>query len=150
MSLLSPPAIALGLRAINLEDAVTVALPRATRPPATERILVVEDEPSIRDCLVRQLFSLGYAVSQASDGMAGISAFEAAADPYDLLLTDLMMPGTWNGRALADVVGTRWPSTKVVFMSGYPEHDLLGAGAVVLKKPFRKLHLAEAVRQALS
>ncbi|MDP2332707.1 MAG: ATP-binding protein [Reyranella sp.] len=120
-------------------------------PHGTERILVVEDEQQVRASVVAQLQSLGYTVTQASDGTAGLAAFAAAPQPYDLLLTDLVMPGTLNGRALADEVVRRWPRTKVVFVSGYAQAMLSGdhAPGPLLSKPFRKRDLALVVRQAL-
>ena len=122
-------------------------------PGGSERILVVEDELQVRTSVVKQLQSLGYAVTQAPDGAAGLAAFEAAAQPYALLLTDLVMPGQLNGRALAAKVVDRWPATRIVFMSGYAENTLSGdgtsAGGILLSKPFRKRDLAVIVRQAL-
>jgi len=81
-------------------------------------------------------------------------AFKAALFPYDLLLTDVIMPGPMNGKALADEVMRQWPRTKVVFMSGYTEDsiahlDRLDAGLLLLSKPFRKNELAKMLRQAL-
>jgi len=120
----------------------------------SERILVVEDDAQVRAAVMRQLQSLGYITSEAPDGEAGLAAFEAASQPYDLLLTDVIMPGSINGKALADEVKRRWPVTKVVFMSGYTEnaiihHGRLDAGVFLLSKPFRKSDLAQIVRRAL-
>jgi len=146
--------------------AVTIYLPRAMQPPADEHvaaaaalprgqeeILVVEDEPRVRAAMVEQLQSLGYAVSQAADGSAGIAAFERAKRPYDLLLTDVVMPGI-NGKKLADEVTSRWPRTSVLFVSGFSQDNIvhdgrLDPGAKLLTKPFRKGDLALAVRNAL-
>ena len=128
------------------------------RPPAlprgTERVLLVEDDPSIRGAVIQQLRSLGYTASEAPDGAAGFALFEGAALPFDLLLTDVVMPGTLTGRGLADKVKARWPETKVIFMSGYSEdaiihHGRLDAGVLLLGKPFRKGDLARIIRQAL-
>ena len=123
-------------------------------PGGTERILVVEDDPQVRAGFVRQLQSLGYVVDQAPDGTAGVSAFQAASQSYDLLLTDVVMPGPLNGKALADEVTRRWPTTKLVFMSGYTENAIvhygrLDPGVLLLSKPFRKSDLAQIVRRAL-
>ncbi|HET6220625.1 MAG TPA: response regulator, partial [Dongiaceae bacterium] len=123
-------------------------------PRGSERILVVEDDPQVRAGVLRQLQSLGYAVAEASNGMAGLAAFQAAAPRYDLLLTDVVMPGRLNGKGLADEVARRWPNTKVVFMSGYTEDAIihqgqLDAGVLLLNKPFRKSDLAQILRQAL-
>jgi PAS domain S-box-containing protein len=145
---------------------VTIYLPRAIQsavgdarhiepdlPRGNEQILVVEDEPRVRDAVVEQLQSLGYAVSHAVDGAGGIDAFEKAKRPYDLLLTDVVMPGI-TGKKLADEVTMRWPETSVLFMSGYSQDNIvhegrLDAGAKLLTKPFRKADLARAVREAL-
>jgi len=146
---------------------VTVYLPRAAAdlpaadqvvaavalPRGHEEILVVEDEPRVRAAMVEQLQSLGYAVSHAADGSAGIAAFERAKRPYDLLLTDVVMPGI-NGKKLADEVTSRWPRTSVLFVSGFSQDNIvhdgrLDPGAKLLTKPFRKGDLALAVRNAL-
>jgi PAS domain S-box-containing protein len=118
-----------------------------------ERILVVEDNPQVRASVVRQARSLGYAVTEADDGAAGLAACEAAPRPYDLMLTDVVMPGM-NGKALADAVAARWPTTKIVFMSGYTDNVLGNRGEIdgdvrLLSKPFRKSDLAQVIRQAL-
>jgi CheY-like chemotaxis protein len=145
---------------------VVIYLPRATDRPAAdavaavgalprghEEILVVEDEPRVRAAMVEQLQSLGYTVSHAADGSAGIAAFEKAKRPYDLLLTDVVMPGL-NGKKLADVVTSRWPRTSVLFVSGFSQDNIVHDGrldpdAKLLMKPFRKGDLALAVRNAL-
>jgi CheY-like chemotaxis protein len=126
----------------------------APMPRGSERILVVEDESQVRTSVVEQLQSLGYAVAQVPDGMAALASFEAMAKPYDLLLTDVVMPGRLNGKVLADEVARRWPSTKVVFVSGYAENALLHDGqadadVLLLSKPFRKGDLAQIIRRAL-
>jgi PAS domain S-box-containing protein len=140
-------------------DESVVEEPAALQTPhpvgGGERILVVEDEAQVRASVVQQLQSLGYTVDQAPDGAAGLASFEAAAVPYELLLTDVMMPGPLNGKALAEAVLERWPATKVVFMSGYSKdaiiHDgRLDAGTLLLSKPFRKKDLAQIVRQVLA
>jgi PAS domain S-box-containing protein len=123
-------------------------------PCGNERILVVEDEPQVRDNVVRQLRGLGYVVFEASDGAAGVAAFEAALLPYDLLLSDVVMPGPISGKLLAAEVARRWPRTKIVFMSGFTEissvrHGRLDEGARLLNKPFRKVDLARMIRGAL-
>ena len=86
--------------------------------------------------------------------MAGLATIESASPPFDLLLSDLVMPGPVSGKGLATEMARRWPKTKVVFMSGYTEdaaihHRRLDAGMQLLSKPFRKIDLARTVRQAL-
>ena len=123
-------------------------------PRGTERVLVVEDDAQVRGSVVQQLRSLGYVITEAEDGSAGVAAFEAAVEPFDLLLTDVVMPGALNGKALAEEVARRWPRTKIVFMSGYTENALtrngrLDAGTLLLGKPFRRTELAQMIRRAL-
>jgi PAS domain S-box-containing protein len=123
-------------------------------PGGTERILVVEDEMQVRDNVVRQLRGLGYSVTEAPDGAAGLAAFEAASPPYDLLLSDVVMPGLLSGKLLAAEVARRWPRTRIVFMSGFTEtssvrHGRLDEGSLLLSKPFRKADLARMIRHAL-
>ncbi len=125
----------------------------APMPRGKERVLIVEDEPQVRASVVAHLESLGYEVAAASDGASGLAAFESATRPFDLLLTDVVMPGALNGRGLADVVTRRWPAAEVIFMSGYTEtsivhHGQLDAGVMLLSKPFRKTDLAQILRLA--
>jgi PAS domain S-box-containing protein len=127
--------------------------PVADLPRGHEEILVVEDETTVREALVDQLESLGYSVTEAADGTAGLAAFETATHPYDLLLTDVAMPGL-NGKALAEEVTRRWPRTSVLFMSGYSQDVIVNDGrlapeAKLLTKPLHKADLALAVRRML-
>ena len=135
----------------------SAAEPQPEIAGGSERILVVEDEPQVRTSVVLQLKSLGYTVTEAPDGAAGVAAFEAAggsARPFDLLLTDVVMPGPLNGKALAEEVARRWPATRIVLMSGYSNNVLTeGSGSLtgvrLLSKPFRRVDLASIVRQGL-
>ena len=93
-------------------------------------------------------------VLEAPDGTAAIAAFEAASPPYDLLLSDVVMPGPMSGKLLGIEVARRWPTTKVVFMSGFTEissvrHGRLDEGSMLLSEPFRKADLAQMIRRAL-
>jgi PAS domain S-box-containing protein len=134
------------------EDAM--AAPSAPLPRGNERILVVEDDAQVRAEVVRQLRSLGYSVGEAPGALEGLAAFEVASPQYDLLLTDVIMPGPMNGKSLADEVARRWADTKLVFMSGYAEnaivhHGRVDEGSLLLSKPFRKSDLAQMIRRAL-
>ena len=138
-------------RRTEIQEVVQQAPPMSG---GTGQVLVVEDDAPVRASVVRQLASLGYEVAEAVDGASGLAAFESATRPYDLLLTDVIMPGPLNGRALADEVARRWPKTPVVFMSGYTEdaiihHGRLDAGVLLLSKPFRKRDLALIVKSAI-
>ena len=142
-------------RSVEVEVAAAAAAPKArpALPRGRERVLVVEDEPGVRSNVVDQLKSLGYDVACAINGAEGLAACASVVKPYDLLLTDVVMP-VMNGKLLADAVALRWPKMRIVFMSGYVESAIvhggnLDEGLVLLSKPFRKGELATTVRQAL-
>jgi len=116
-------------------------------------ILVVEDETLVRNFVVGQLQSLGYRTVAVADGGAALAQIEGD-QPFDLLLTDLIMPGGITGRQLAEEVRRRRPGMKVLFTSGYTPHAMehqgrLDKGMLLLSKPYRKAVLAQMVRQAL-
>jgi CheY-like chemotaxis protein len=78
----------------------------------------------------------------------------AAGESFDLLFTDVIMPGGMNGRELAEEINRRRPGTRVLFTSGYTEnaivhHGRLDPGVALLNKPYRKKDLAEKIRQVL-
>ena len=117
------------------------------------RILVVDDDAAVRLEVVEQLRSLGYVVMDAADALSGLALLKSE-EPFDLVLSDVVMPWPMGGRELAREIKKRWAGTAVILMSGYSEsallnHGLLDVGAAWLAKPFRKADLARAVAQAL-
>ncbi|MFI5167873.1 MAG: PAS domain S-box protein [Thermoanaerobaculales bacterium] len=116
-----------------------------------ERVLVVEDEQGAREGLSEILASLGYEVVAVANGE---DAEKLPADPpFDLVLTDLMLPGI-SGPALASGLEERWPSMRVILMSGYAQDEGVRRGSVqgtmnFLQKPFDMKTLARAVRSTL-
>jgi PAS domain S-box-containing protein len=128
--------------------------PGAIALKGSHRVLLVEDDPDVRASVLMQLHGLGIEVTEASGGAAAVVAMENASRPFDVLLTDVVMPGAINGRKLADEAARRWPQTRIVFMSGYAEErgpldSRLPSDALLLKKPFRKAELAAILNQAL-
>ncbi|WP_291691059.1 CHASE3 domain-containing protein [Bradyrhizobium sp.] len=118
-----------------------------------EAILVVEDDPIVRDFVMAQLRSLGYRTIAAADSREALSCVQSGA-PFDLLFTDVILPGGMSGRQLADETERLRPGTKVLFTSGYTDnaivhHGRLDEGVVLLSKPYRKSDLARMVRVAL-
>ena len=117
-----------------------------------ERVLLVEDEPGVREGLTELLQILGYEVIAVGSGEeAGAVANEPAPD---LLLTDLMLPGI-DGAELAEQLRGRWPGLSVVLMSGYTEDEAVRRGidegsVRFLQKPFDMAALARAVSAALA
>jgi CheY-like chemotaxis protein len=140
-------------RSEEAADAPAAPAPAAAVPGGRETILVVEDDALVRDYVVTQLKSLGYTPLAAAHAAAALALVEAGA-AFDLLFTDVIMPGGMNGRELADEVARRRPGTKVLFTSGYTEnaivhHGRLDPGVALLNKPYRKRDLAEKIRGVL-
>ncbi|NPU10380.1 PAS domain S-box protein [Bradyrhizobium sp. 83002] len=118
-----------------------------------ETILVVEDDPMVRQHVVTQVASLGYTTLAAANAAEALDVLERHPE-IDLLFTDVIMPGAMNGRQLADTARARRPSLKTLFTSGYTEnaivhHGRLDAGVLLLAKPYRKPELARMIRIAL-
>jgi CheY-like chemotaxis protein len=133
--------------------ATATPVARRATPGGNERILVVEDEDAVRDIVGEQLRGLGYDVQLAGDAEQALALLRVHR--FDLVLTDVVMPGRLNGKGLADEVARSWPGTRVVFMSGYSENALLNdgrldSGVLLLAKPHQKADLARIVRSALS
>jgi PAS domain S-box-containing protein len=120
----------------------------------SETILVVEDDALVRGFVVTQLQALGYRTIAAHDARSAMAVMERG-EPFDLLFTDLIMPGGMSGRELADAVARRRPGVGVLYTSGYGDsgvmHDRrLDEGLLLLMKPYRKQQLARMLRQALN
>jgi CheY-like chemotaxis protein len=118
-----------------------------------ETVLVVEDDPMVRDFVVQQLQQLDYRTRLAGNGREALAALEDAG--IDLLLTDVILPGALTGKQVADAAQQRRPHLKVLFMSGYTEnaivhHGRLDPGVLLLPKPFRATDLARMVRRAIA
>jgi PAS domain S-box-containing protein len=118
-----------------------------------ETILVVEDDALVRNYVLTQLHSLGYVTLDAANATEAIS-FAHTRQPFDLLFTDVIMPGM-NGRQLADEILKVRPGLRVLFTSGYTEnaiihHGRLDEGVLLLAKPYRKSDMAIMIRKALT
>ncbi len=127
-------------------------LPIAETPKGSETILLVEDEEALLEMTREFLLARGYRVLEARDGA---QAYEIALEydgAIDLLVTDVVMP-RMSGRALADQLKYLRPSTRVLYVSGYPAEPFdarsFSAGAFFLRKPFRRDDLLQRVREAL-
>lgn len=140
-------------------------------PRGTEMVLLVEDEPIVRDLAQRTLQNLGYTVLAAGDAMEALHLDELHAGHIDLLLTDVVMP-VLSGRALAERLWQRHVSKigdpflarglsqgaagaiRVLYMSGYTDEviaqqDIVQPGTGFLQKPFTPSALARKVREVL-
>ena len=117
-----------------------------------EHILLVEDQDVIRGVITEILTKLGYEVTQASDGLEGLS-IAMAAETFDLIITDIGLPGV-SGRSLADTVRSRRPHVPVLLITGYDPGAIhtspsLPAGMALLSKPFNVETLSEQVRRLI-
>ena len=126
--------------------------PRA--PGGTESILLVEDQADVRHLAAYALHSYGYNVTSASSAVEALARFEETSGSFDLLLTDVVMPGL-SGRELADRLLEQCPGLKVLFMSGYTgdivmRHGVDGEDSAFIEKPFTPDQLAARVRAVLS
>ncbi|MDP2124238.1 MAG: PAS domain S-box protein [Parvibaculum sp.] len=122
-------------------------------PVGAENILLVEDDEFVRDYVYGQLVALGYRVVAVGNGVDAMAALNQS-DKFDLLFTDVVMPGGLNGRQLAEQAQARQPDLKVLFTSGYAEsavvhHGRLDRGVQLLSKPYRRSELAIRIRQVL-
>jgi PAS domain S-box-containing protein len=127
--------------------------PAVTAKGGNETILVVEDDTLVRNYVVAQLQGLGYGTLASGNATEALAVVESGRE-FDLLFTDIIMPGPMNGRQLADEIARRRPDCKLLFTSGYTEnaiihHGRLDPGVLLLAKPYRKSDLAQMVRQAL-
>src|SRR5690606_5198561 len=104
-----------------------VAEPEKTRQRArggTERILFVEDNDLVRSSVQALLGRLGYDVVPAVDAHKALGVLESD-HKFDLLFTDMVLPGGLNGRKLANEVKERWPHIQTLFSSGYTDREAL-------------------------
>jgi PAS domain S-box-containing protein len=118
-----------------------------------ERILLVEDETAVRELACRLLIDAGYDVTATANAHEALEAWSDATTPFDLVLTDLIMPGM-SGRELAQRLRAQDPSTKVLHMSGYTAgllgpRAILEEGDALLEKPFTRALLLRRVDTAL-
>jgi PAS domain S-box-containing protein len=135
-------------------------IPAESLPPVRpargggETILIVEDEPGLRDLFCLTLQGLGYRVFTECSGAKALRAWSSRLDQIDLLLTDLVMPDGISGWKLASTLQAGKPDLKAIYMSGHSAEangHVSGAAKDIrfLAKPFSVETLAEAVRACL-
>ncbi len=119
-----------------------------------ERVLVVEDEPELRELASMELQRLGYAVCEAPDADAALALLEADPD-FQLVFSDVIMPGRVDGLALAKILAVRYPTIPVLLASGFLGQQGLDAAAseplaaMILEKPYDFTDLALRVRELI-
>jgi PAS domain S-box-containing protein len=139
-------------RGADREEDTQDQLVEAPRAEAGETVLVVEDEPVVRDLIVEVLGDLGYKALEAGDGPSGLKLLQSKRR-IDLLITDVGLPGL-NGRQLADHAREKRPGLKVLFITGYAENatmanGFLEPGMAMVTKPFAVDGLMRKIRQLI-
>ena len=142
------------LPASNAERAVGTIEPDTRVRGGTERILIAEDEPELRSLVREILENYGYQISEAGSGPEALRIWEKNSGQFDMLLTDIVMPGNMTGRELGDKLKAAKPNLRILYTSGYSvdmmEKDFtLNRGINFLQKPYHPLLLVRMVRDCL-
>jgi PAS domain S-box-containing protein len=137
----------------RVDDAVTEEEPAASHSGGgSGLILVVEDDPAVRDMTVQLLRRAGFEVRSVADGTAALAEIASASEPFDVLVTDVIMPNM-SGIELAQLVHEQNPSVGIILLSGYTAETLdLGRatdhGAIFVAKPVTSSQLLDAIQRA--
>lgn len=134
------------------DGAPEVASDRETQAAGgPERVLVVEDEPSLRDLNEKRLQKMGYATLAVDTGVAARDVL-ASDEPVDIVFSDVVMPGGISGFDLVDIVRDLRPGTPIVLCTGYVDEaspTIAREPFKILRKPFSNQDLAAAIREEL-
>jgi PAS domain S-box-containing protein len=136
-----------------LEEEGAEVVDAALEPSHGETVLVIDDEEPIRMLISDVLGEAGYRVLEAHDGPSGLKILQSETR-VDLLITDVGLPGGFNGRQVADAARQTRPDLKVLFVTGYAENAVVGNGRLdpgmqVITKPFQMTALALRVREII-
>jgi len=123
-------------------------LPKTEAQSETRRILVVEDEPVLRIVLADGLRAAGFAVVEAAGAEDALSCLRAGV-PVDLVFSDVQMPGTLDGLALAHRIRCDYPLLPVVLTSGHARLESLGDARPFIPKPYDVDRVVVALREML-
>ena len=120
--------------------------------PGTESILIAEDERALRNLTVRMLKASGYSVVTADSGLQALGEIDRPGAHFDLLLTDVIMPGMSGPDLAAEILATN-SDIRVLFMSGYTDEKVLSGAAedagYFIPKPYTAAELTRAIRRVL-
>lgn len=124
-----------------------------TIPDGTEKILLVEDDPDLAELSDKLLTTLGYRVTTLTDSKQALETFLDQPDAFDMIITDLIMPGL-TGKMLAVEILKKRPRIPIIVCTGFgdmiTDEELIESGIKgVLHKPITIYHLAQVIRQAL-
>jgi signal transduction histidine kinase/CheY-like chemotaxis protein len=122
-------------------------------PEGAEHILLVEDDSSVRRLAKELLVRLGYSVTEAASGRAGLALGSDDTRHFDLALCDVIL-GDMSGPAVAEALSALRPSIRVLYMSGYTDEAIVRTGVLdegkpFLQKPFTPLQLSRKIREVL-
>jgi two-component system, NtrC family, sensor kinase len=135
-------------------EPVRAAVPPTRQPPLarrTGRVLYIEDNRQVAAVTEEMLGEMGYEVHRADDAHAALRILDGG-DKFDLVLSDILMPGGMNGLDLARVIRLRFPMLPVLLTSGYSDGALEAerGGFTILAKPYRAGDLAEAIMRCMA
>jgi CheY-like chemotaxis protein len=122
-------------------------------PEGSETILIVEDDPQVREFAVLGLQSLGYTIYETENGEDALSMLKERNYSIDLIITDMVMP-KMGGKELADELKKVFPGGRILFTSGYIDQDVLEGGRLeegidFIQKPYAIDVIARKVREIL-
>jgi CheY-like chemotaxis protein len=128
-------------RAVNTQDDVESA--------GSGRVLVVEDNPEVLGVSVSMLEQLGYDVHSVSDATIALAAIEK--ENFDIVISDIVMPGSMDGTALANAIRARKPDLPVLLMTGYsPDLAQKETEFAILRKPFQISDLGRTITRLIA
>jgi len=124
---------------------------RSQRMAQGERLLLIDDELNLRAVMGEYLTERGFVVTDAGDANTALERFRLD-DPFDLVITDIGLPGGFSGRQVAKAIRMQVPAQKILFITGYAEHSVEAQlldqpGTALMNKPFL---LADLADQALN
>lgn len=118
------------------------------------KILIVEDDESVRTLAARALERAGHAIEVAGDGVAGLACIRASGGGFDLVVSDIRMP-EMDGIEMAKAAALSYPGIRIMLVTGYADQreraeDLQGVIVDVVQKPFTLAEIKERVGRALA
>lgn len=140
-------------RSLEIANANNIVADAPEFATGSERILVLEDDLNVRKVVVSILSNQGYEVAEAEDGEDAINNLKNGG-AYDLLFTDILLPGGMNGVEIAEEVKSIQPDIKILYTTGYAENTVirkgqLDPGVTLLQKPYPRAELLAKTRLAL-
>nr|WP_314484644.1 response regulator [uncultured Pseudomonas sp.] len=130
-----------------------IADKRSARVGSGERVLLVDDESNLRTVMREYLIEWGFDVTDVADANAALQRFRQD-EPFDLVVTDIGLPGSFSGRQVAKAMRMLRPEQKILFITGYARQEietdfLEQPGTALMRKPFQLAQLAEQVLEMI-